>query len=147
MKKIYRYGFSIIEILIVLAIVGLLAAVAQPGYQLLRAQLNSRDMAITFVQILRRSQTLAIAGSGDSNWGVYIASSSLVLYKGSSYATRTSSFDEVYPTIASFSVQGQQELNFTKQTGLPNTSGTTTLTTIGAAPRVLYINAKGTISY
>jgi hypothetical protein len=101
-----------------------------------------------YAQALRRAEALSVAGRNDSPWGVAIATSSIVLFKGSSYASRDATYDDQYAGSLGFLVSGVTEVDFAKFTGLPNTTGTTTITDIlNTISRTVYINGKGTLTY
>lgn len=140
-------GFTLVEILLALGILGLMLAVAQPSYSLFLATMGAQDAEVVYVQTLRRAQLLSEAGKGDSAWGVRISTSSILLYKGSGYASRDTAYDEAFTSATQFSVFGLTDVVFTKFTGFPNAAGTTTITTPGTSPAYVAINAKGTISY
>lgn len=140
-------GFTLVEILLALGILGLMLAVAQPSYSLFLATMGAQDAEAVYVQTLRRAQLLSEAGEGDSAWGVRISTSSILLYKGSSHASRDTAYDEAFTSATQFSVSGLTDVVFTKFTGFPNAAGTTTISTPGISPAYVAINAKGTISY
>ena len=140
-------GFTLIELLIVIAIIGLLVGVALPSLNLLISQTNVTDAAATYAQTLRRAESLAIAGRNDSACGVHLATSSIVLFKGTSYAARDTQYDDSY-TTSNFVPSGLTEISFAKFTGLPSATGDTTLTNDrGSSTKTITINAKGTILY
>jgi prepilin-type N-terminal cleavage/methylation domain-containing protein len=140
-------GFSLVEMLVVVGILALLIAVAEPLYHLFEVQNDLQLAATTYSQALDRAQLLSQAVSDDSGWGVLIATSTITVFQGTTYASRNSAYDEQYPFSTSFSVSGLTEVDFAKFTGLPNTSGTTTITTSGFPSKSIVINAKGTATY
>ena len=147
-KKLTACGFSLIEILVVLAIAGGLIAIALPSLNSATSQTGAQDAAVTYAQTLRQAKTLAEAGQGDSPWGVRIATSSVILFKGSSFAARDVTYDNQYAATIAFTVSGLSEVDFAKFTGLPNTTGTTTIIDLTSTTRKnVYINAKGFVIY
>jgi prepilin-type N-terminal cleavage/methylation domain-containing protein len=141
-------GFTLVELLVVIGIMGLLLAAAGPLAHAFVIQNDIQDSSSVYAQTLRRAQSLAEASRGDSGWGVIIATSSVILFKGSSYAARDSSYDEPYPFTTALIITGISEVDFAKFTGLPNATGTTTINASGAsASKTVTINAKGTITY
>ncbi len=140
-------GFTLIEMLLSVAMIGLIAGMGAPVYQVFQ---NRNDLAIaatTLAESLRRAALLSRAVDGDSGWGVYVATSTVTVFKGATYATRDTSADEATITSDGIGVTGTSEYQFTKFTGLPSAVGTTTLTSLNNETRVITINAKGTVTY
>lgn len=148
MKKNNNYrGFTLLEVLLSIAIIGLITGIGIPVYQSFQVR-NDLDIAtVSIAQSLRRAETLAEAVDGDISWGIRVQSGSITLFKGTSYAARDTNFDEVFQVPTSIAPSGVQEIVFAKFTGLPQTTGTTTLTSNTNETRTITINAKGMVSY
>ncbi|MFZ4631712.1 MAG: pilus assembly FimT family protein [Patescibacteria group bacterium] len=147
MLKKKSSGFTLIEILLVLTTIGVLAAIIIPvsGFFYNR---NNLDLAVKqVVSDWRRAQSLARGAEADSNWGVYITSTSSVTFKGSSYISRDSAYDESENLNSLGSVSGLTEVVFYKATGTPITNGTIILNSINNESKNVSINSQGTISY
>ncbi len=140
-------GITIIETLIVLGIIGILVGSGIPSLRMFISQTNAQDATMIYVQMLRRAQSLSTSGYNNSAWGVAIATSSVTLFKGTSFATRDTSFDELYTPSAELYVSGLSEVMFATYTGLPTAAGTTTIDTDNTLPKNILINEKGTITY
>ena len=140
-------GFTAIEVLLSIAIISVIAGVSLPVYHAFQTR-NDLDVAtVEIVQSMRRAEMLARAVDGDTSLGVQLQTGSITLFKGASYAGRDVTRDEVFDMPASITPSGLSEILFTKFTGLPQTTGTTTLTTNTDETRIITINAKGTVSY
>ena len=140
-------GFTLLEVLLSVSAIGIIAGIAIPVYQSFQVR-NDLDIATAEIaQSLRRAQVLAEAVDGDSGWGVFVGGGSLTLFQGVAYATRDPSFDEVFVIPASITPSGVTEVVFAKFTGLPQTTGTITLTSTNNETRTITINAKGMVSY
>ena len=140
-------GFTLLETLLSIAALGIIAGISIPLYQSFRVRNDVDIAAVTITQSLRRAQVLARASSGDAHWGVAIATSSITLYKGPSYAGRDTSYDEMFDLPASITPSGLTEITFTKFTGLPESAGTTTLTSSTNEVRTISLNEQGTVNY
>lgn len=140
-------GFTLIEILLTLAAIGIIAGMSLPIYQSLQVR-NDLDIAATsLAQSLRRAQTLSQAADGDTTWGVHIQTGDVTVFKGSTYAGRDSSYDETFAVPTSITPTGLSEIVFTKLTGIPQNTGTTTFTSNANEIRTVTINAKGMVNY
>jgi len=140
-------GFTLIEILLSIAAITIIAGISIPIYQLFQVR-NDLDIAtVEIVQSVRRAQILSQAVDGDTSWGIKIQSGSIIVFKGVSYAARDATFDELFDVPTSMTPSGVSEIVFTKFTGLPQTTGTITLTSNANETRTITINAKGMVSY
>lgn len=145
-KLTSNYGFTLLELLLSVAVISALAGLSLPVYRTL-LQKNDLDIAaVTIAQSLRRSQLLSQAVDGDTTWGVNVQSGSIVVFKGASYAARDTAFDETFDVPGTIGVGGATEIVFAKFTGLPQTTGVINVSTESDA-RSVSINEKGTIGF
>ncbi len=141
-------GFTLVEMILVLAILFILFSLTSPFYQRYQNKNDLNLAAVSTAQNLRRAQILAQAVDANNSWGVYLQSNSITLFRGPSYASRDSAFDEVINIASSISFSGLSEIIFTKFTGLPTSVGTITLTNINTNDiKSITINDKGTLEY
>ncbi len=107
---------TLVELILV---IGLIAAVVFIYLPYLRSfqQANDLNVAVeTVKQGVSRAQARALAGEEDSGWGVKIENGKATIFKGSGFAGRDASFDEVY-RLPGLAVLGQSEIVFEKLTG------------------------------
>lgn len=142
-----KNGITLLEVLLVLATIVVIAAMSLPVYGGMQVKNSLAIQVNTVAQNLRRAQTLSQAVDGDTTWGVYLQSGSITMFQGASYASRDVSFDEVFVVPTNIVFSGVQEVVFTKFTGLPETTGTISLTSINDETKNLTINEKGLVSY
>ena len=100
----------------------------------------------TFVQGIRRAQQLSMATEGDSQWGVTFIPGSIIIFKGSTYATRDANYDENFDISPAITVSGQSEYDFLKTTGFPVQTGQSVFTDENYQKTVI-VNAKGVVNY
>jgi prepilin-type N-terminal cleavage/methylation domain-containing protein len=141
-----QHGFTLIEALLSVALIALLVGMSLPLYRAFQMR-NDLDIAAdTLVSSLRRAQTYARGVKGDGQWGVAVQTGSITVFKGASYATRDTSFDETTTTNGTITVTGMTEVVFSKLFAVPATTGSTTLTS-GTDTKAVGINAKGVVTY
>ena len=146
-RKITIGGFTLIETLLSVALFGIILGVGTPVYQQIQNRNNLGIAAASIAQSLRRSVVLARASEVDSNWGVYLQSGSITLYKGSTYESRETAFDETTDIPSGINLSGTMEYNMVRATGFPSAALPVTIITYGADERNISVNAKGTVSY
>lgn len=140
-------GFTLMEVVLTMAVLVILTGLSIPLYQAFQVK---NDLAVSeemIVQALRRAQMLSQGVDGDTTWGVSVASGSVVLFQGTSYASRDASFDETYDMSGSITPSGVSEVVFAAFTGSPQTTGTMTLTSSNNETQTVTINAKGVSAY
>ncbi len=142
-----KKGFTIIEVLMSIAVIVILAGIGAPIFQSFQVR-NDLDIAsVSLVQTLRRAQLLSQAVDGDTTWGAYLQTGSITLFQGASYAARSTGFDEVFDFPSNITVSGLQEVVFSEFYGMPQSTGTFTLTSINNEVRNIAVNSKGMIDY
>ncbi len=140
-------GFALIELLLSAALIALIAGLSAPVYQSFQVK-NDLDVAQnTIGQTLRRAQILSQSVDGDVSWGVKIQTGSIILFKGAAYAARDAGFDEIFDVPPVIIPSGPAEIVFFKFSGLPQSTGTVTLTASTGEIKNIAINAKGTVDY
>ena len=140
-------GFSLLELLLSVTIIGMLAGLSWPVYQSYQRQTDLDVTTQSIADSLRRAQTYARNGNGDSVWGVRILSDSAVLYKGATYAGRNMAYDEAIGISSAFTAGGLSDISFAKFTATPSATGSITVTAASDNVRTITINEKGTVSY
>lgn len=140
-------GFTLLELLLSIVIIGTLVGISLPVYESFTRR-NDLDLAAqNLAMSLRRAQAYARAVKGDAMWGVAVQSSSVTLYKGTSFAARDTAFDETIAIPGSITPGGLNEVTFSKLNGAPSTTGSFTLQSTTNDIRTVAINAKGMVEY
>ncbi len=140
-------GFTLIEMMLSVSIIGLITGLSLPIYQ---SFTNRNDLDITALSLasaMRRAQTYARGMNGDSDWGVSIQTGSIILFKGTVFASRDTTYDEAITVSPTTVVSGLSLVTFSKFSGATSTTGTVTLTSINNETRTVNINAKGMVTY
>ncbi len=141
-------GFTLVEMLLSVTIIGMLAGITAPLYQSF-VQRNDLDITTQLLaNTIRRAESYARTGNGDSAWSVEVpAGGDITLFKGTNYGSRNTAFDEFVDIPSSITSSGLTEVQFTKFTGMPNTTGNFTLTSTTNDVRTVTVNAKGMVDY
>lgn len=144
MKK--KNGFTLLELLLAISLMGILAVLATPMYLSLQAENEMSITAITIEDILHRAQLKSQAVDGDSAWGVNIKTGSLIIFKGQNFINRDQAFDENYSLTGAVDLSGTTEIIFSPLFGTPNIVGTIQLAHLDGRQTELSVNGMGIIN-
>lgn len=142
-----KQGFTLLEILLSVALLSAIVSIGMPLYQSFQVRNDLEIAVVTMANAVRRASTLARASDGDASWGVRTATGSITLFKGTSYAARDAAYDEDFSVPTSLSFSGTSEYVFSRFTGFPGASGSTTITASINETRTLTVSAKGMVNY
>lgn len=139
-----RQGFTLIELLLSISIISILATLSLPVIVSFQVR-NDTDIAVQgIVDMIRRGQLYSRANSGDSIWGVRVGGGIATLFKGTSYATRDSAYDEIVELPPNTSASGLSEVTFAKVSGLPSAGGSMIFINTTTSQTIV-INTKGMV--
>lgn len=137
-KKTKKSGFSLIELILVVAIISIVGASTIPVGSRFLVQNNFRNKTSEIVSSLRTAQINTISGKEDRQWGVEISASTIKLY-----AVGDSAFDQTFSIPPSISIT-QNTIVFNKLTGNPTTTGSIVVSSsIGS--NTVTVNEVGTV--
>lgn len=143
----YESGFTLVEMLLCVAIITLLAGLSVPVYFSAQTRNDTVNTAETIADALRRAETYARAVDGDGPWGINFTSTSATLFQGTSYAARTTSQDETLTVPSDVTLGYTGDIIFAKFTGVPATTPSITVTAANTTTATITINAKGMVNY
>jgi len=118
-----KQGFTLIELMIVIALIFMFSSITFPVSYSFFHKSALKDEARNIESSLRKAQSLAITGRGDSSAGVKFSQDDYTVFEGESYEDRRASKDLVIAFPIAMSVEGMQEVVFQKTTGLPIFTG------------------------
>lgn len=142
-----QWGFTLLEAMLSVGLLSIIAGISLPIYQSFQ---NRTDLDITahgVVQAMRRAQVYSRGMKDDVQWGIEVQTSGVTLFRGSSFASRDTSYDEVTTIPNGMTVSGLSEVLFAKLSGAPNTTGSITLTSRNNEVRTITLNAKGMVNF
>ncbi len=145
--KINQHGFTLLELLLTAVVISLIGGIGAPVLYTFQNHNNLDIAVVTYAQNLRRAQLLAQGMDGDSSWGVKVQAGSITVFKGSTYASRDTTYDELTSMPNNITRTGTDEVTFSRLTGLPATTANLTLTSVNNETRTITVNAKGMVSY
>lgn len=140
-------GFTLVEMLLSMAVIIILTAITVPVYETF-VRRNDLDLNTqTTVDTIRKAETYARGVRNDSVWGVNFTASTMTLFKGSTYASRDTTFDEVTNLPSSVTQSGLTEVTFSKVFGVPSTTGTLTLSSTANSSKQVILNSEGSVDF
>ncbi len=145
-NEIKKNGFTLLELLLVVALMGILAVVAAPMYLSLQAENEMNITSVTIGDIIRKTQLKAQAVDGNSSWGTEIQTGNLIIFKGDNFSNRDQSLDEIFSIANTITVSGLTEIIFSPLNGIPNNTGTIKLEHTDGRKSQISINTLGIIS-
>lgn len=140
-----RGGFTIVELLVVVGIMGILGLVSTVGGFQLLSQGYFTNTVERITRTLRTAQIYSLSGRSDSSWGVHYEVSRLVLFRGTDYQSRDTSFDiptDIPPTVE---ITGWSDVYFDKLRGIPSAPLSIVVESQGRAGAIS-VNAQGAIN-
>ena len=137
-------GFTLVEMVISLAILTLIVGMGVPttiGFFQRQSVTAERD---TLVSLLRRARTEAMTNRSESAHGLFIDTSSYIIYQGNAYDARVAMYDEVFPRGGGITVATTTDINFSALSG--DASSSVTLAVSQSTKTVtITINTEGSI--
>lgn len=146
-SDVQRKGFTLIETLVAL---GILASLAGLGFFMSIGQYKTyvldSDMN-TLGSLLQRARSLSMNNVNSAEHGVFITGGNYILFQGSSYASRNTTYDEPTPISRFVSASGPAEIVFRRLRGdLAAGTGDIVLDN-GSGTRIITLNGEGRISW
>lgn len=140
-------GFNLVEVILSIGLFAALVTATVPVYRTFQVHNDLTLAAGATAQALRRAQWEARASSGDTTWGVNVQTGAVTLFRGASYATRDTDYDDVYVLGSSITPTGLLEVVFDGVQGDPDGTGTLTLTGADGSVETVTIGAYGQVAY
>lgn len=139
-------GFTLIEVLLVIILIALIGFLSSLTYSRIKASNDLQNVFNLAVTSVVRARTRAQLGDNDSSWGVKFGST-ITVFRGSSFAIRDTTFDEISAVAATITSSSSLEIIFNKLTGYPNVTSTIVITNSFGTAQKFDINEKGAIVY
>jgi type II secretion system protein H len=139
-------GFTLLEVLLVIGLLGLLVALAIPFYQSFQVSSELDNVAQELVQTLRLAQAKAMASEGWQPFGVHLEENKFVLFQGPVYRA-DDPFNEETTVAGVLSISYEhQETVFNAITGTTLNIGRISISSTNSRSRNLIINELGVVN-
>ena len=138
------FGFSLVELIIVIGLtIFLVGLTATVGTQTIRnAEFDRVRETVRTELAAARADT--IGGTLDSSWGVAFFSNALTRYRGTSYATRVTTYDHQTTFANGVTMTGTADVVLTRPYGLPLAPATININD-GVHSATITVNIAGAI--
>lgn len=141
-------GFSYVQLLLVIALLAVLAAIASPYYLAWQTRQQARTASATLWADLHYAQSRAMQLEQGEPWGVHIDNSlhQYVIFRGSSYNS-ADSYNEPINYAGTVTISPSADIIFAGLTGT-TTAATLTITpeALPSEAQTITINAQGLIT-
>jgi type IV fimbrial biogenesis protein FimT len=153
MKSLFKKGFTLVEMLVVLAIIAILLLIAIPQFNKFRQAevLNAASRDVLSSLEKARSNTLSSVNS--SEYGVHFQSDQVIIFKGLTYSVGAVTNESISisepASITNVTLGGVSgstgNVYFNRLYGAPSTTGTVTIST-SSLSKTITISATGAAS-
>ncbi len=145
-SRFAQSGFSLLELMVVLGILSFLVASVGPMYGQVRSKATLDAATSTVADLARLAQVRAASSKNDTSWGLALSGTTLVVFSGSSFASRDQGLDLRESLPSGVSVSGLTEVVFAKLSGAPTAATSIVLSNVGGSKQV-DVSAKGAVYY
>lgn len=151
-KKTKKSGFTLIEVLVVMVIVGVIAGLILGSLSKYRFEQTLRVEALSIVSIINDARYKTLASLNSSQYGIHINNNSVVSFSGSSYnQNNQSNFVHTLPDgleIVNISISGGSDIIFERLNGKTTNVGSFKLVVKNnnSKSRTINISATGLVS-
>lgn len=154
MKNYYKKGITVIELLVVLAVLGIIFSVVIPQFSKIRENQVLKSGVQDILSSLNKARSQTLASLNSSVYGVHFEADKIIIFKGTDFSTRDTAKDETINIITPATISNvtlnlvsdvDGEMYFNRLSGGPSKTGTITVFTTNYS-KIIRISATGTAS-
>ncbi|MEK7128044.1 MAG: prepilin-type N-terminal cleavage/methylation domain-containing protein [Patescibacteria group bacterium] len=153
MRKIFKKGITIIEILVVLAIIGVIISVVIPQFANVRENQVLKSGVQDILSSVNKARGETLSSLNSSEYGVHFQSDTVIIFKGKIFSAGAMDNETVSITapasITNVTLGGASgasgDMYFSRLSGNPSATGTITIST-GSFSKIITISAVGVAS-
>lgn len=152
-KMWHQRGVTFIELILVVSIILTLSIMSTVFYSRFLMQDSVEHAIDQLVGSLRKAQLYSMMSRYSDSWSVAYSANKVYLFKGVTFATRTTAYDEVFDTGGSISVSGISSstvVSFNRGTGSRVTGDPASVVTItvsgGTHSESIFVNGQGMVT-
>ena len=153
MQKIYQKGMTLVEVLAVVAIIGILVAVTLPQFSKIKENQVLKNTVVDVTSVLHSAQSQSLASINSSEYGVHFQSDRVIIFTGKVFSTGAGDNKTVNiispASISNVTFLGisstMGDIYFERLSGAPSKTGTITVSTTSFS-KIITISATGAVS-
>lgn len=153
MKNFYKKGITVIELLVVLAVLGIMVSIVLPQFSRMRENQVLKSGVQDILSSLDKARSQTLASLNSLNYGVRFEVDKIILFKTQAFDARAvdnETINIITPATISNVVLGCTppipcDIYFNRLSGSPSTNGTVTISTTNYS-KIITISATGVAS-
>jgi prepilin-type N-terminal cleavage/methylation domain-containing protein len=155
MKNFFKKGMTIIEVLVVIAVLGIIFSIVIPQFSKMRENQVLKSGVVNVLSSINKARSQTLASLNSSEYGVHFQSDKVIIFKGTIFSTSDSNNETINLTapasISNVTISGVSgasgNIYFNRLSGMPSNTGinTITISTISYSKNIT-ISATGVAS-
>jgi len=153
MKNFFKKGLTLTEVLVVLAVLGIIVSVVLSQFSKIRENQVLKSGVQDILSSINKARSQTLASLNSFNYGVYFEPNRIVIFKGTGFEENVEGneiIDIVTPATISSVALGCEptipcDIFFNRLSGSPSTNGTVTISTANYS-KIITIWATGVAS-
>ena len=151
MNNHFNRGITLIETLLIISIIGILAAIVLPGFARIKKVQILKSTTEEIVSVLEKARSQTLASLNSSSYGVHFETNKVIIFTGTSFVSddvNNQIINIMLPaTISNINLNNASTfLYFNRLSGIPSTSGNITVSVPDIPSKVINISATGSAS-